>query len=64
MVVEALGSNSKNMKNCIEELVVVISTALLQKANVIGTAPILRFQKADKLCENGERGEKNMWGKG
>ena len=42
MVVGALGSTSKKLKKCIEELGVVISTALLQKTALLGTARILR----------------------
>ena len=42
MVVGALGSTSKKMKNCIEELGVVISTALLQKTALLGATHILR----------------------
>ena len=42
MVVGALGSTSKKHKKCIEELGVVISTALLQKTALLGTARILR----------------------
>ena len=42
VVVGALGSTSKKLKNCIEELGVVISTALLQKTALIGTTHILR----------------------
>ena len=42
MVVGALGSTSKKLKKCIEELRVVISTALLQKTALLGTARILR----------------------
>ena len=42
MVVGALGSTSKKLKKCREELGVVISTALLQKTALLGTARILR----------------------
>ena len=42
MVVGALGSTSKKLKNCIEELEVVINTVLLQKTALLGTACILR----------------------
>ena len=42
VVVGALGSTSKKLKKCIEELGVVISTALLQKTALLGTARILR----------------------
>ena len=41
-VVATLGSASKKLKKCIEELRVVISTALLQKIALLGTAHILR----------------------
>ena len=41
MVVAALKSTSKKLKKCIEELG-VISTALIQKAALLGTALILR----------------------
>ena len=40
--VGALGSTSKKLKKCIEELGVVISTVLLQKTSLLGTARILR----------------------
>ena len=36
VVVEALGGTSKKLKKCLEELGVVISTALLQKTALIG----------------------------
>ena len=42
MVVGALGSTSKKLKKCIEKLGVVISTALLQKKALLGTARKLR----------------------
>ena len=42
MVVGALGSTSKKLENCIEELGVVISTALLHKAPLLGTPRMLR----------------------
>ena len=42
VVVGALGSTSKKLKKCIEELGVVISTVLLQKTSLLGTARILR----------------------
>ena len=42
MVVGALGSTSKKLKKCIEELGAVISTALLQKTALLGTVCILR----------------------
>ena len=42
VVVGALGSTSKKLKKCIEELGVAISTALLQKAGLLWTARILR----------------------
>ena len=42
VVVGALGSTSKKLKKCIEELGVVISTVLLQKTALLGTARILR----------------------
>ena len=42
VVVGALGSTSKKLKNCIEELGIVKSTALLQKTALLGTARILR----------------------
>ena len=38
VVVGALGSTSKRLKNCIEQLAVVINTALLQKTALLGTA--------------------------
>ena len=40
--VGALGSTSKKLKKCIEELGVVMSTVLLQKTSLLGTARILR----------------------
>ena len=42
MVVGAFGGTSKKLKNCIEELGVVIRTALMQKTALLGTARILR----------------------
>ena len=42
VVVGTLGSTSKKLKKCIEELEVAISTALLQKTALLGTACILR----------------------
>ena len=42
VVVGALGSTSKKLKKCIEELGVVRSTTLLQKTALLGTARILR----------------------
>ena len=42
VIVGALGSKSKKLKNCTEELGVVLSTALLQKTALLGTARILR----------------------
>ena len=42
VVVGALGSTLKKLKNCTEELGVVISTSLPQKTALLGTARILR----------------------
>ena len=42
VVVGALGSTSKKLKKYVEELGDVISTALLQKTALLGTARILR----------------------
>ena len=42
VVVGALGSTSKKLKKCIVELGVIISTALLQKIALLGTAHRLR----------------------
>ena len=42
VVVGALGSTSKKLKKSIVELGVIINTALLQKAALLGTARILR----------------------
>ena len=42
VVVGALGSTLKKLKNYIEELRVVISTALLEKTALLGTACISR----------------------
>ena len=42
VVVGALGSTSKKPKKYIEELGVVISTAIMQKTALLGTAFILR----------------------
>ena len=42
VVVGALGSTSKKLNKCIEELGVVISTAILQKTALLGTTCILR----------------------
>ena len=42
VVVRALGSTSKKLKNCIKELGVVMRTALLQKTALLGKACILR----------------------
>ena len=41
-VVGVLGSTSKKLTNCIEELGVVISTAFLQKTALLGTSCILK----------------------
>ena len=38
VVVGALGSTSKKLKKCIEELGVAISTVLLQKTALLGSA--------------------------
>ena len=51
VVVVALGSTSKKLKKCIEELGVVISTTLLQKTPLLGAAWI-----ADKIWGNGVGG--------
>ena len=40
VVVGAHGSTSKKLKKCIEELAIVISTVLLQKITLLGTARI------------------------
>ena len=42
VVVGAFGSTSIKLKKCIEELGVVVSTTLLQKTTLLGTARILR----------------------
>ena len=42
VVVGTLGSTSKKLKKCIEELGVVISTTLLQETALLGTAHVLR----------------------
>ena len=42
VVVGVLGSTFKKLKNCIEELRVIISTALLKKTALLGTARMLR----------------------
>ena len=42
VVVRTAGSTSKKLKSCREELEVVISTALLQKTALLGTACILK----------------------
>ena len=42
VVVGALGSTLKKLENCIEELGVVVSTALLQKLALLGIAVISR----------------------
>ena len=44
VVVGELGSTSKKLKKCIEKLgvVIIISTVLLQKPALLGTAHILR----------------------
>ena len=42
VVVGTLGSTSKKLKKYIEELGVVINTALLQKTALLGTVRILR----------------------
>ena len=55
VVVWALGSTSNKLKNCIEELWIVISTALLQKISLLGTARMLI-----KVCENGRGGGKGF----
>ena len=51
VVVVTLSSTSKKLKKCIEELGVVISTTLLQKTPLLGTARI-----ADKIWGNGVGG--------
>ena len=43
VVVGALDSTLKKLKNCIKELGVVISTALLQKTAPLGTTRLLRM---------------------
>ena len=59
VVVGTLGSTSKKLRNCIEELGVVISTALLQKTALPGTACILRkVLNVDKVCGNGVGGRR------
>ena len=55
VVVWALGSTSNKLKNCTEELWIVISTALLQKIALLGTARMLI-----KVCENGGGGGKGF----
>ena len=57
VVVGTIGSTSKKLKKCIEELGVVISTALLQKTALLWTACILR-----KLLDCGEDLWKQGWG--
>ena len=47
MVVRALGSILEKLKNCIEELGVVISAALLQKTALLGTPRILKIRLLD-----------------
>ena len=42
VVVGKLGSTSKKLKKCLEELGVVVSTALLKKTALLGTSRILR----------------------
>ena len=42
VVVVAFGSTSKKLKNCLKELGIVISTVLLQKTTLLGTAHLLR----------------------
>ena len=42
VVLGALGSTLKKLKNCTEELRVVINTALLEKTALLGTARISR----------------------
>ena len=65
VVVGALGSTSKKLKNCDEELGVVIGTVLLQKAALLGTASMLRkvsncgfVEIVERLGEMGRRGGK------
>ena len=59
VVVGALGSTLKKPKNCIEELGVVINTALLQKTALLETARILRkVLDCVKVCRNRGRGGK------
>ena len=45
VVVRALGSILEKLKNCIEELGVVISAALLQKTALLGTPRILKISR-------------------
>ena len=63
VVVGALGSTSKKLKNCDEELGVVIGTVLLQKAALLGTASMLRkvsncgfVEIVERFVEIGMRG--------
>ena len=42
VVLGAFGSTSKKLTKCIEQLGVIISTALLQKTALLGTVRILR----------------------
>ena len=59
VVVVALGSTSKKLNNYIEELGAVISTALLQKTALLGTACILR-----KVLDCEQCLRKWGWGRG
>ena len=65
MVVGTLGNTSKKIKNCIEELRVVISAALLQKTALLGTACTLRkvLDCRQGLCKWGVGGEEKGWGR-
>ena len=58
MVVGALASTSKKLKNCIEKMGVVISIKL-QKSAQLGTAFILR-----KVLDYGYVLWKQVWGRG
>ena len=54
-----MGGASKKLKNCIEELGVVISTILLQETALLGTARILR-----KVLDCGKGLWRQGWGRG
>ena len=58
VVVGVLGSTTKKLKNCIDELGVVISKALLEKTTLVGRVCFEKVLDCSKICRYG------VWGKG